>query len=182
MMLDVPRGLVVVACVSVGYIVSAGPTLMARAAEPDRWVAAIEADANTAVAGDGAAQRVAELEQRVKELEAERVLGARQPSGKSPELAAAVARNEELLARNLALSVENRELSQNRVFEQSARAAAACEPPSDADPKAQLRYWGKLIRDSETAFGSLSPEWNTALSVLLRRERELDPRNPWLER
>jgi hypothetical protein len=181
MMLNVPRGLVVVACVSVGYVVSAGPGLLARAAEPDRWVAAIEADASSTVAGDGAAQRMAELEQRVKELEAERGLSQRH-SGKSPELSAVVARNEELVAKNLALSVENRALSQSRAFEQSARTAAACEPPNDADPKAQIRYWGKLIRDSETAFGSLSPEWNAALSVLLRRERELDPNNPWLER
>ncbi len=174
-MFDVRRGLVVITCVSVGFVVSAGPSLVARAAEPSRWVGAIKADASTSVASNGSAQRVAELERRVKELEAER-RAAQQRGEKSSEVAA---RNEELAARNRALALENRELMQSRAFEQP-RAAGSCEPPDDADPRAQLRYWAKQMRDGEGAL-RLSPEQNAAVNVLLRRERDLDPNNPWRE-
>jgi hypothetical protein len=171
MMFSVRRDLVVIACVSVGFIVSAGPGLLARAAEPDRWVGAIATNASTSV--ERGQRRVAELEQRVKELEAERASAQR--GSESPAVAAAMARNEELEARNHALQ----ELVQSRAFEQPARATAVCQPPNDADPRAQLRYWGKQLRDGETAYGRLSPEWHAALNVLVRRERELDPHNPW---
>jgi hypothetical protein len=123
---------------------------------------------------DTAQRRIAELERRVKELEAER---RAQVSQKCSELAAVGARNEELEARNLALSLENRELARGREREPS-RADA---PPNDADPRAQLRYWAKQVRDGETGARRLSPEWNSAVSVLLRRERPLDPQNPWHE-
>lgn len=179
-MLDFRRGLVVIACVSIGFVVSAGPGLVARAAEPDPWFGPIAPDAPPTPAQDGAAERrVAELERRVKELEAER--GAAQRREQSRELAAAMARNEELVARNQSLHLENRELAQGRAFERST-PAAACQPPDDADPRAQLRYWGKQVRDGESTWGRLSPEWNAALNVLLRRERELDPHNPWRDR
>jgi hypothetical protein len=175
MIFDVRRGLVVVTCVSVGFVVSAGPGLVARAAEPERWVGALT---GTPAARDESAQRrIAELEQLVKELEAERS-GVQQRSEKSSDLAAAMARNEQLAARNQALSLENQELAQSRAFERPA-PAAACEPPSNADPAAQLRYWAKQLRDGETESGRLTPERNAAVNVLLRRERQLDPRNPW---
>src|SRR5689334_20337825 len=100
-MLDVRRGLVVVACVSVGFIISAGPGLVARAAEPNRWVNSFVADANTDAdtdtTEDGAQRRIAQLEQRIKELEAER---SGKHAEKSSELSAAKARFEELAARN----------------------------------------------------------------------------------
>jgi hypothetical protein len=121
---------------------------------------------------------VAELERRVKELEAER--RSAQHSEKSLEMKAALARNEELAAKNRALSLENQELAQSRAFEQHRSAGAACELPDDADPRAQLRYWAKQMRDGEGAL-RLSPEQNAALNVLLRRERHLDPNNPWRE-
>jgi len=178
MTFDIRRGLVVVTCVSVGFVVSAGPGLVARAAEPERWVGALTAGASTSAARDLASQRrISELELLVKELEAERS-GVEQ---RGEKLAAALARNEDLVARNRALSLENQDLVQSRAFERSDRTAAACEPPNDADPATQVRYWAKQLRDSETASGWLSPERNAAVNVLLRRERQLDPRNPWRE-
>jgi hypothetical protein len=177
MKFDVPRG-VVIACVLLGFGISAGPGLVARAAEPDRWLSAIAADASEPVAGDAAAQhRIAELERRIKELEAERG-GVPKSHARSEELSAAQTRNDELTARNRALSLENRQL-QSHAFDPSVPAAMSCEPRSDADPKAQLRYWAKQIRDRETGVGKLTPEWKSALNLLLRRERQLDPHNPW---
>jgi hypothetical protein len=176
-MLDVRRGLVVVACVSAGFIISAGPGLVARAAEPNRWVNSFAPDANAGLESDseeGAQQRIARLEQRIRELEAERS-GKR--AEKFSELSAAKARNEELASRNRELSLENQELM-SRGFDQSVRAAS-CAAPSDADPKAQLRYWAKLVRDDESTAGRLPNDWKNAVNLLLRRPRQLDPHNPW---
>lgn len=176
-MLDVRRGLIVVACVSVGFIISAGPGLVARAAEPNRWVNSFAPDANADIdsASEGGTQdRVAQLEQRIKELEAERS-GRR--AEKASELSAAKARYEELASRNRELSLENQELV-SRGFDHPA-ATASCSPPSDADPKAQLRYWAKQLRDDESTAGRLSSDWKNAVNLLLRRPRQLDPHNPW---
>jgi hypothetical protein len=176
-MLNIRRGLVVVACVSVGFIISAGPGLVARAAEPNRWVASLVDDANAEAdsAGDeGSQHRIAQLEQRIKELEAERS-GRR--AEKSSELSAAKARNDELAARNRELSLENQELVSHG-FDHPV-AAASCAAPSDADPKAQLRYWAKQLRDDESSAGRLSSDWKNAVNLLLRRPRQLDPHNPW---
>jgi hypothetical protein len=178
-MLDVRRGLVVVACVSVGFIISAGPGLVARAAEPNRWVSSFVADANTnadTTSEEGEQQRIAQLEQRIRELEAERS-GKR--AEKSSELSAAKARNEELASRNRELSLENQELV-SRGFDHPV-AAGSCAAPSDADPKAQLRYWAKQLRDDESSAGRLSSDWKNAVNLLLRRPRQLDPHNPWRE-
>lgn len=173
-MLDVRRGFVVVGCVFVGFVVSAGPGLVARAAEPDRWAGAIAADAGKAAADDAAAQRrVVELERRLKELEQERRAAAQS----AQELSTALARTEALEARNTALTLENEELTHTRSM---SAQSAGCGALDEADPKEQLRYWAKRMRDGETGFrGRVSGEWNAALNVLLRRDRPLDPRNPW---
>jgi hypothetical protein len=178
MMLDVRRSLVVVACVSVGFVISAGPGLVARAAEPHRWVAALAADESTdATTEEGAQRHIAELEQRIKELEAER--SGKQGAEKLSELSTTKALNEELTTRNRELSLENQALV-TRSFAQPV-AAGMCAPPSDADPKAQLRYWAKQLRDDESSVGRLSPDWNNAVNLLLRKPRPLDPHNPWRE-
>ena len=180
-MLNVRRSLVVVACVSVGFIISAGPGLVARAAEPNRWVSSFIADANTdadtdTTSEEGAQHRIAQLEQRIKELESERS-GRR--AERASELSAAKTRNEELASRNRELSLENQELV-SRGFDHQV-TAASCSPPSDADPKAQLRYWAKQLRDDESTAGRLSNDWRNAVNLLLRRPRQLDPHNPWRE-
>jgi hypothetical protein len=140
------------------------------------------ADANTdadtdTTSEEGAQHRIARLEQRIKELEAER--SGKRGAEKSSELSAAKARNEELASRNRELSLENQELV-NRGFERPA-AAVNCAAPSDADPKAQLRYWAKQLRDDETSVGRLSSDWKNAVNLLLRHPRQLDPHNPWRE-
>ena len=175
-MVQVRRGLVLVGCVSMGFVISAGPGLVARAAEPDRWVSAIVASASAR--GDAAQRRIAELEQKVKELEAQSQ--AQLATAKSAELAA-IARSEELAARNRALALENQELAQSRVFEPSGSASVALQPESEADPRVQLRYLARQIRDGEASFRRLSPRLNAAVNVILRGERELDPNNPWRE-
>ena len=175
-MLNVRRGVVVVACVSVGFVISAGPGLVARAAEPNRWVNSFAADANLDTdmsSDDGAQDRIVQLEQRIKELEAER---SRRRADKS-ELNAAKALHEELASRNRELSLENQELL-SRGFDHAV-ANASCVPPSDADPKAQLRYWAQQLRDDESSVGRLSNDWKNAVNLLLRRPRQLDPHNPW---
>jgi len=153
--------------------------MLARAAEPERWMRAFGVDPTaTATSEDAAQRRIAELAQRVKELEAQRP--AAHTAGKSSELAAVTARNQELAARNLALSLENQELLQSRARRASSSAGAAFPPPEGADAKTMLRYWARQIQDGKTSF-TLSPAWNGALNVILRRERELDPHNPWRE-
>jgi hypothetical protein len=175
-MFETRRDLVLIGCVSVGFVISAGRGLVARAAEPDRWARAIAASASTTGAAEDAAQRrIAELEQRVRELEAER--HAPPSDAKSAERAAVTARSDELAARNLVLATKSQEGGQRRSL--GSFDSGACRPPGDADPKAQLRYWAQQIRAGETSSRRLSPEWNAAVNVLVRGERQLDPRNPW---
>ena len=93
-----------------------------------------------------------------------------------------VARNNELTARNRTLAAENQALAQSHLFEPHASATACKSPPGDVDPKAQLRYWAERLRDGDSGFRDrLTIAQNAALNVLLRRERELDPHNPWRE-
>ncbi len=186
-MLNVRSSLIVVGCVFVGFVASAGPGLVARAAEPDRWVENAMAAGDDLLTADGsdAQRRVAELEQRVKELEAERRVApqAERASGQAPrELTAAIARNQELMARIRSLSIENQELVQSQLFEHQAGVSACEPPPGDADPKAQLRYWADQLRTGDNGFRSrLTVEQNAALNVLLRRDRELDAQIAWHE-
>jgi hypothetical protein len=174
-MLSFRQALVVVGCISIGFAVSAAPRLAARSSEPERWVGAVRPDV-TARALEAAQRRISELAQRVEELELQQRRAAESSSEKALELAAVVARNEELAAQNLVLTLESEELSQSRAFE------AICAAPGEADPRAQLRYWAKLMRDGESGFrAGLPPEWHTALNLLIRRDRPLDPNNPWGE-
>jgi hypothetical protein len=151
---------------------------VARAAEPDGWFDTLGDDASaTTTSDDAARRRIGELEQRVNELEAE--LRA-QASAKSSELAAAHARNHALAARNHALSAENQELVQLGAVA-PAPASAGGQMCLDGDPKERLRYWAKQIRNGQTSYRRLSSDWNAAVNVLLRNERQLDPSNPWRE-
>jgi hypothetical protein len=185
-MLSVRSGLVVVGCVFVGFVTSAGPSLVARAAEPPRWGARTLAANDSAMLASGgdAQRRIAQLEQRLKELEAER-RGATPAgvSGKaSGELAAVIAQNRELTAQNRALAAQNQALALNPPFEPPATDTACEPPPSGADPTVQIRYWAERLRDGDPGFrGRLTTAQNAAVQVLLRPERELDPQNPWRE-
>jgi hypothetical protein len=181
-MISMRNGFVVVGCVVVGFLTSAGPGVVARAAEPLRWAQLVAAPGASSAPVDGQ-DRIAQLEQRLKELEAERrVAPDGLARGNTPELDAVIARNNELTARNRKLTAENQALSQSRLFERTVGASACAPPPGDADPKAQLRYWAERLRDGDSHFRDrLTADQNAALNVLLRRERALDPQNPWRE-
>lgn len=174
-MLSLRQALVVVGCISIGFVVSAGPGFAARSSEPERWVGAVRPAVRSAALEGAAKRRIAQLEQQLEELELSERAALESSGEKSLELAAARARNEELADRNLSLTLENQELAQGRAFER-----AICVPPDEADPRAQLRYWARQMRDGGTGFsGGLPPEWHTALNLLMRRDRSLDPQNPW---
>lgn len=176
---------VVVGCVFVGFVTSAGPGLVARAAEPQRWAERVREARDSTSAADGAEAegRIAQLEQQLKQLETDKhpvaSAGATQLNA-AGELDALLARNNELVARNRALAAENQAL-QGHLFEAPVSSRACEPPPADADPKAQLRYWAERLRDGDSgAFRDrLTTAQNAALNVLLRGERELDPHNPW---
>jgi hypothetical protein len=186
-MLSLRNGVVVVGCVCVGFMASAGPGLVARAAEPDRWIASVTASGDSAFGSDDSAfsadehaaqRRITQLEQQLKELEAQRAAASQVPPQVTQELDAVVARNRELAERNRALSAENQSLVQSRLFEPPQSACE--EPPSGADAKAQLRYWADQLRNPAKGFrGKLTTAQNAALNVLLQEERALDPHNPW---
>lgn len=180
-MLRFRDGLVVVGCVFVGFVTSAGPGLVARAAEPPRWVEQVLTQKQSALSieTDDPARRVAQLEQRVRELEAERN-AATAPASRAPsrELEAMIVQNRELAARNRALAAANQALAEGRLFDSTA-SHTACQTPRGNDPRAQIRYWAERLRDGDTTSWRLSTEQNAAVQVLLRHERELDPHNPW---
>jgi len=179
---------IVIGCVFVGFLASAGPGLVARAAEPDRWVEKLTASGDSAFSSDvfssddhAARRRITELEQQVKQLEAERRATSAPGTVQSArELEGAIARNRELVERNRALSAQNQALAQSHLFEPPARS---CETPQQgADAKTQLRYWADQLRNPSKGFrGKLTPAQNAALNVLLQEERALDPHNPWRE-
>jgi hypothetical protein len=89
--------------------------------------------------------------------------------------------NRELEARNRALAAQNQALAHGHAFEPPARASACAPPPGAADPREQLRYWARRLRDGDSGGlrARLTPDQKAAIQVLLRPERELDPRNPW---
>lgn len=177
---------IVVGCVFVGFLASAGPGLVARAAEPDRWVETLTTSGDSAFSSDvfttddhAARRRITELERQIKQLEANRGAGAPAATAQvSRDLDAAIARNRELMERNRALSAQNQSLAQSHLFEPPT---GTCEPPQEgADAKAQLRYWADQLRNPSKGFrGKLTPAQNAALNVLLQEERTLDPHNPW---
>jgi hypothetical protein len=181
MLFNVPNVVVVVGCVFVGFAASAGPGLVARAAEPDRWI-------EQAIVPGAGQPRLAEREPRPSQLPAERSgPGAAAPAARQAqlpaELEAVLAQNEELAAHNRALLVENQALASQAAVPAAAGARCDAPPPDDADAKTQLRYWAERLRNGDNGFrGGLTPQQNAALNVLLRRERELDPQNPWHER
>jgi hypothetical protein len=173
---NVQSTVVVVGCVALGFLASAGPGIVARAAEPVRW-------AEPLIVPGAEQHRVAQLGPQPKALEAARSETSPAPLAAplAEELAerdALVARNQELVAHNQALALQNQALAQSQAA--AARGEACAPPPAGVDPKEQLRYWGERLRSGDYGFrGGLSPEQMAALNVLMRRERPLDPRNPW---
>jgi hypothetical protein len=128
--------------------------------------------------------RLVQLEQRFAQLEGAPLgQSARRLSG---ELTPALEKLDELILQNqqLLMQMAARGSSQGPALEGSAddgfTLPVSCADGSD--PRDQLRYWAARVRADHTSFrGGLSPEQNYALNLLLRRERLLDPQNPWHE-
>jgi hypothetical protein len=176
-MLSLREALVVVGCISIGFIVSAGPGFAARSSEPEQWIGSVRPEVRSAALEASAQRRIDQLEQQVKELELQQRAALASDEDQSLELAAAKARSEELADRILSLTLENQDLGQSRSFER-----AICVAPDDADPRAQLRFWARQMRDGESGFrAGFPPEWDAALNLLIKRDRSLDPQNPWLQ-
>jgi hypothetical protein len=126
---------------------------------------------------------LAELEQRLlgieqqRELEAERAR-ARELIPLVEKLDLLISQNRELLMQNAASLPAEPAPTEESDGEESAAAEQTCELSSD--PKQQLRYWAERLRGDPSRWrGGLSAAENQAVNVLLRRERLLDPRNPW---
>jgi hypothetical protein len=116
--------------------------------------------------------RIAELELRLQQLESE----SSPPAG-SAELGAILERLDTVIAQNQALL-----RAQGAPPGAAAVLPTSDAPSDDADAKAMLRYWAERLRAGSNRFRSgLTPDQNAALNTLLRRERPLDPRNPWQE-
>jgi type II secretory pathway pseudopilin PulG len=115
--------------------------------------------------------RIAELELRLQQLEARRAPMA------AAELAAILERLDTVIAQNQALL-----RAQGTPGAAAAVVPTGDAPSEDADAKVMLRYWAERLRAGSNRFRSgLTPEQSAALNTLLRRERPLDPRNPWQE-
>jgi hypothetical protein len=135
-----------------------------------------------AAAADNRAH-LAELEQRLvgierqSELEAERAR-ARELVPLVEKLDLLISQNRELLLQNAASLPPSALSAEVTDPEASVPEGQTCE--LNSDPKEQLRYWAEQLRGDPSRWrGGLSPAENQALNVLLRRERLLDPRNPW---
>jgi hypothetical protein len=168
---SVANGAVVVGCVLFGFAVSAGPGLVARAAEPDRWRDRLLSQLSSAEQ-----HRMADPAPASPEAERS---AAPSRMGSAPaassERDALLAQNEALARQNRVLLLENRNL-----VDAQARAAGTCARPDGEDAKAQLMYWAERVRnDGQGLRGGLSSTQSAALGVLLRPTRPLDPDNPW---
>jgi hypothetical protein len=118
-------------------------------------------------------RRIAELEWRLRELEGQRDAESRR--GAARQLGAVLDRLDALLE-------QNRQLMEASVAatDEGSKSCTADGPSDGADAKVHLRFWAERLRSSSNGFrGGLTPEQNSALNLLLKRERLLDPRNPW---
>lgn len=126
---------------------------------------------------------LAEIEQRLRGIEQQREREAER--ARARELLPLVERLDLLISQNRELLLQNAESSpappppaEEASGIGSAGEAQSCELSSD--PKEQLRFWAERLRGDPSRWrGGLSPAENQALNVILRRERLLDPRNPW---
>jgi hypothetical protein len=128
--------------------------------------------------------RLVELERRFARLEGAPLGQSARRS--SSELTPAIEKLDELLLQNqqLLMQMAGRGSLEGPAIDGSAgdgfTLPVSCADGSD--PRDQLRYWAARVRADHTVFrGGLSPEQNHALNLLLRRERLLDPHNPWHE-
>jgi hypothetical protein len=127
--------------------------------------------------------RLVEVEQRLRQIELEGQRAAERT--RASELAAVAEKLEVLIAQNQRLLLQvsapptpvEPALPEVPAIESVAVADACVE---ESDPKERLRYWAERLRNDASLWrGGLTPAQNQALNILLRRERSLDPLNPW---
>ena len=121
--------------------------------------------------------RLVEVEQRLRQIELEAQLAAER--SRANELGAVAEKLDVLIAQNQQILLQASAPPPPEVVAiESAAVADACTDASD--PKERLRYWAERLRNDPSVWrGGLSPAQNQALNILLRRERLLDPLNPW---
>jgi hypothetical protein len=137
-------------------------------AENQRLSLALERSRREVVVGQA---RLVDLESRVKDIEHGDVLRAERLRSD------AAAR---LMDRIELLIVQNQELLRQREGDDAPAAELRDHCDEDRDPIAQLRDAVERLRSDPGRWrGGLSPAQNQVLTELLRRERSLDPRNPW---
>jgi hypothetical protein len=126
--------------------------------------------------------RLVEVEQRLRQIELEGQLAAERTRARelavvAEKLEVLIGQNQQILLQASApLPVEPELPAAPAVA--SVTVADACVDASD--PKERLRYWAERLRNDASLWrGGLTPAQNQALNILLRRERSLDPHNPW---
>jgi hypothetical protein len=150
------------------------------AAENQRLIVSLEQSRHAALEQQ---LRLVQLEQRFAELEGAPRQSARRISN---ELTPALEKLDQLILQNeqLLMQMAGRGSHEAPALEAASEDAFALPLlcADGPDPRDQLRYWAARLRADHTLFrGGLSPEQNQALNLLLRRERLLDPQNPWHE-
>lgn len=123
--------------------------------------------------------RLASLEQRLRKVEQQRELAVER--ARAQELRPLLERLDLLISQNRELVLHTTAPGLPPAIESEPEADPDCEQSSD--PKRQLRHWAARLRADPSRWrGGLSTAENQALNLLLRRERSLDPSNPWLLR
>jgi hypothetical protein len=126
-------------------------------------------------------RHLAALEQRLAELEQDALEERRSSLQQSlvlEKLDLIISQNQQRLLR--AAEAADTKPPGSALVPAEGTFAGSAASTSELDPREQLRFWAERLRaDSQHFRGGLSPAQHQALNVLLRRERLLDPRNPW---
>jgi hypothetical protein len=121
---------------------------------------------------------LAQLEQRLHDLERQREDDTER--ARVRELLPVMDKLDLLVSQTRELLLQSQPASVTTAPAASATVVGAGASEADSDPKEQLRHWAERLRGDPSRWrGGLSPAESQALNVLLRRERLLDPRNPW---
>ncbi len=127
--------------------------------------------------------RLVEVEQRLRQIELEGQLAAERTRASglaavAEKLDVLIVQNQRLLLHASAPPPPVEAAVPEAPALESVAVADACV--DESDPKERLRYWAERLRNDPSLWrGGLTPAQNQALHLLLRRERSLDPLNPW---
>lgn len=125
--------------------------------------------------------RVADLERRLGEIEQARAV--REEPAMARELTKLENKLDLLISQNQLLLSTRQDPPAEPLHDSEPGEGIAGDDDPAADPRERLRFWAQRVRADSTRWrGGLSPAQNEALNVILRRERSLDPANPWRSR